>query len=93
MCVCLSLSLPLSLPLSLSLSRSRSLSLTHTCLYIYIHTHTHVLESRKDVERSPLTDPCMCASLIARLSAQPKPCELQASGRRAFLLIVPVSVH
>ena len=74
---------------SLSFSPSPSPSLSHTCLYIYIH----VLESRKDVERSPLTDPCMCTSLIAPLSAQPKPCELQASGRRAFLLIVPVSVH
>ena len=73
--------------LSFSPSPSPSLSLTHVCIYI------HVLESRKDVERSPLTDPCMCTSLIAPLSAQPKPCELQASGRRAFLLIVPVSVH
>ena len=46
---------------SLSFSPSPSPSLSHTCLYIYIH----VLESRKDVERSPLTDPCMCTSLIA----------------------------
>ena len=44
---------------------------------MYVFMCTHVLKSRKD------------ASLIARLSAGPKPCELQALGRRAFLLIIP----